>query len=324
METPLEIRAEQRVLFVGLVCVDLFQVLRTYPTEDLGHRCTDSYWQRGGNASNSATVFSMLGGNAEFFGTLSNDRELSFIENDFKECDVKFHHSLVIPGTSCPISVVIISQESRSRTVLHTNKNLPELTVDHFKQKIDLNSLQYGWIHFEGRDNAFEIGNMIRYILYYNETMKKKDSNFKPIIISLEAEKLRLRPEMDKHSLWQLPDVLFISKDFAQSDGFESMTDAVAGYFPKLKEDATLVCAWGEQGAAAVSSKTGVVVSPAFPPCSVIDTCGAGDTFNAAVVFGLSSNKSLNEAISFACKVAGLKCGIQGYSGLKHLVLNYV
>lgn len=108
-----------------------------------------------------------------------------------------------------------------------------------------------------------------------------------------------------------------------------------------------------------------IVQSTAFPPQKVIDTLGAGDTFNAAVLFYLnkrkiefmqkykdtiSSNNAnqtkndildsdvkqhnfnienleyirmkfidktiLQNAIEFACYVAGTKVGLKGYDGL--------
>lgn len=61
---------------------------------------------------------------------------------------------------------------------------------------------------------------------------------------------------------------------------------------------------------------------PAHPPAAVVDTLGAGDTFNASVVHQLACGQPLLNAVQFACKVAGLKCGIHGYEGLKEAVLN--
>ncbi|BFZ09768.1 hypothetical protein BsWGS_12807 [Bradybaena similaris] len=319
MDSMFKIEQDQRVVFVGLVCVDLFNVLPTYPIEDQGHRCLDCYWQRGGNASNSATVFSLLGGNAEFLGTLSNDKELDFIQNDFNEYNIKFDNSVIVPNVSCPMSVVIISQETKTRTILHTNKNLPELSLDDFKEKIDLNSHFIQWIHFEGRDNACEISKMLIHIKQHNEDRKSVDIAYKQIITSLEAEKLRLAPGLDKYNVWGLPDVMFISKDFAKSQGYNTMAEVVSGYLPKLKKGAIVICAWGEEGAAANSDQTGIVTSPAFPPETVRDTCGAGDTFVAATIFALSQGQSLLKAITFGCTVAGAKCGMQGFKGLSKI-----
>jgi ribokinase len=48
-------------------------------------------------------------------------------------------------------------------------------------------------------------------------------------------------------------------------------------------------------------------VVPAVKAGPVIDTTGAGDSFNAAIAVALSEGRSLEEALGFACAVAGLK-----------------
>lgn len=86
---------------------------------------------------------------------------------------------------------------------------------------------------------------------------------------------------------------------------------------------AIVICAWGEDGAIAGTSDGQTYISPIFPPERVIDTLAAGDTFNAATIFALSSNKSLEEAITFGCQVAGAKCGMKGFTELKHWYEQY-
>lgn len=57
---------------------------------------------------------------------------------------------------------------------------------------------------------------------------------------------------------------------------------------------ATLVCAWAEEGADALGPDGQLLHSDAFPPPRVVDTLGAGDTFNASVIFSLSKGESLS------------------------------
>lgn len=78
----------------------------------------------------------------------------------------------------------------------------------------------------------------------------------------------------------------------------------------------TVICAWGEDGAAAKTGSQDLVTSPIFPPEKVVDTLGAGDTFNAATIVALSNGVSVQKAITFGCKIAGAKCGMTGYKGL--------
>jgi len=52
-----------------------------------------------------------------------------------------------------------------------------------------------------------------------------------------------------------------------------------------------IICAWAEEGAIARTPCGLIVQSPAFPPQKVIDTLGAGDTFNAAALYYLNKSK---------------------------------
>lgn len=98
-----------------------------------------------------------------------------------------------------------------------------------------------------------------------------------------------------------------------------------------------------------------IVQSPAYSPSQVTDTLGAGDTFNASIIYKLNkaklswisdekesstaSEKSIGDndstenvinpyvnenvlqsAITFACRVAGAKVGLKAYEGLDEAV----
>ena len=80
---------------------------------------------------------------------------------------------------------------------------------------------------------------------------------------------------------------------------------------------ATVICPWGDTGAAA-GSKDGKDYSnvPAHSPGQIVDTLGAGDSFIAAAILYLSRGKSLEEAMVFASRVAGTKCGMHGFREL--------
>ncbi|KAJ4918606.1 hypothetical protein JOQ06_022824 [Pogonophryne albipinna] len=63
---------KKKILCVGLVCLDIINVVEKYPEEDTDSRCLSQRWQRGGNASNSCTVLSLLGAPCAFMGSLSS------------------------------------------------------------------------------------------------------------------------------------------------------------------------------------------------------------------------------------------------------------
>jgi ketohexokinase len=54
----------------------------------------------------------------------------------------------------------------------------------------------------------------------------------------------------------------------------------------------------------------------------VIDTVGAGDTFNAGIILYLSlyPNANLQQALQFACQLASKKVAQQGFDSLKEKI----
>lgn len=294
----------KKILCVGLVCLDIINVVDKYPEEDTDSRCLSQRWQRGGNASNSCTVLSLLGAPCAFMGSLSAGPVADFILEDFQ----KFHIdvSLVFEHTQCvaPASVVISNISTGSRTILHMNSNLPDVTLEDFS-RVNLN--HFKWIHWEAR-NAEEQVKMIQQVVIYNSSLPQKQR----ITISVEIEKTR----ESLYQLFPLGDVVFVSKDVARHFGFQTAEAAVKGLYWRVKLGAVLVCAWAEKGADALGPDGLLVHSDAFPPDTLVDTLGAGDTFNSAVIYTLSNGGSLQDALTFGCRVAGTKCGFHGYDNI--------
>ncbi|XP_069544052.1 ketohexokinase isoform X1 [Brachyistius frenatus] len=296
---------EQKILCVGLVCLDIINVVNKFPEEDTDSRCLSQRWQRGGNASNSCTVLSLLGAPCSFMGSLSAGPVADFILEDFLKFCIDV--SLVSEHAQCnlPASVVISNISTGSRTILHMNRNLPDVTVEDFSK---VNLRQFKWIHWEGR-NAEEQVKMIQQVVMYNSTLPREHK----ITISVEIEKTR----EPLYQLFPHGDVVFVSKDVARHFGFHSAEAALKGLYSRVKQGAVLICAWAEEGAGALGPDGRLVHSDAFSPETLVDTLGAGDTFNAAVIYTLSKGGSLTDALTFGCRVAGRKCGFHGYDGIR-------
>ncbi|XP_054723338.1 ketohexokinase-like [Uloborus diversus] len=297
----------ERVLCVGLCNLDIVMVCPSYPLEDSDQRCISHRWQRGGNASNSATIFAEYGVKCEFLGTVSLDIGGQFMKKNFDEHNICTENCHYYEEFESPVSTIWINSENGSRTIVHANKNMPEISYEDFSA---LNLKDYSWIHFECRPNYEPMKANLEHIRRWNEN-KANNS----ITVSIEVEK----PSLQQTEVLSLGDVLFISKDFAAAHGFSNMVDAVETLSCKLRRGATLICSWGEKGACAKSSDGPLYVSKAFPPTNVVNTLGAGDTFIAGSIISLMKGKNMQDAIIMGCKIAGTKCGMHDTKELSKL-----
>ncbi|MFW2373923.1 MAG: PfkB family carbohydrate kinase [Gammaproteobacteria bacterium] len=281
-----------KILLTGIATLDIINHVTHYPNEDDEVRALTQDSRRGGNAANTAAILSQYLHSCTLACTLADDSSGQFILNDLRKRDIKFHPSLMIPGAT-PTSYISLNQSNGSRTIVHY-RDLAELTFEQF-QSLDLSG--FDWFHFEGR-NIEHTALMMQHVTGFN----------KPI--SLEAEKNR--PGLQ--NLFPLADVILFSKPYARHNGFDHPESFLINIAQGLA-DKILICSWGEQGAWGLKGSP-VLHSPAFKPHKIIDTIGAGDSFNAGIIHGLLEQQNLSEALQTACRLAGKKCGQYGFEQL--------
>ncbi|TNM89236.1 hypothetical protein fugu_005491 [Takifugu bimaculatus] len=299
-----EMEEQKKILCVGLVCLDIINVVDKYPEEDTDSRCLSQRWQRGGNASNSCTVLSLLGASSAFMGSLAAGPVANFIVDDFLSRAIDVSAVVWQVKGETPCACCVVCPTTGSRTVVLFDTNLPDVTAENFSN-VDLR--QFKWVHLEGR-NAEEQVKMVQQVEVHNASVPPQQR----VTVSVEIEKAR----EPLYQLFPHGDVVFVSKDVARHFGFLTAEAALRGFYPRVKQGAVLICAWAEKGADALGPDGLIVHSDAFPPESLVDTLGAGDTFNAAVIYTLSKGGSLQEALTFGCRVAGWKCGFHGYDSI--------
>lgn len=280
-----------RILTVGIATLDLIFGVDRYPAEDEEMRARSLRVARGGNAANTAVVLAQLGHRVSFAGVLADAPENHILLEDFRRFGVDVSHCVTRPGKP-PTSSILVAP-SGSRTIVHY-RDLPEFGFEDFAC---IDPAPFDWIHFEGR-NLAELERMIAHLRAQRPQLR----------ISLEAEK----PREGLERVLGLPDVLLCSRALAEHFGHGE-----AGAFLRAMRAeaprATIFVGWGSQGAYALGPDDQLHASPAFPPPRVVDTVGAGDTFNAGAIDGQLRGQDVAPALRAASQLAGRKCGRAGF-----------
>lgn len=184
-------------------------------------RSNHGRWQRGGNASNNCTILSNLNENVEYLGTFSKSEMFKFVIKDLIDRGIKIDNCVYYENCEAPLSSVVLSESSGSRTIVHSNPNLPYLVFNDFDK---INLKYYKWIHFEAR-NVNDTKKMIEKAKEFNK------ENERDVKLSLDLEKAKL----DNLELACLVDYIFLGRDFAEALNCNDKKSAVYALREKIK-----------------------------------------------------------------------------------------
>jgi len=285
-----------KVLGIGNATLDIIHVVARYPDENEEIRCLRRFVRRGGNAANTLVVLSQLGITCSWAGVLVNNPDGQIILDDLHRYGIDTAPCCCLESGSVPISSVYLSEQTGSRSIVHY-RDLPEYAAVDF-ESVELD--EFDWLHFEGR-NLVETCRML----------DRLHAGPAAIPCSIEIEK----PRDGIEALFPRADVLLFSREYGLARGFSDPLSLLGS----VREDcphADLFCSWGDAGAAALDSEGNACESAAFVPPAVVDTLGAGDTFNAAVISGYLEGLDTSAILARACRLAGDKCGQYGFDGL--------
>jgi ketohexokinase len=285
-----------KILGIGNATLDIVLTVDDYPRENDEVRCSDRSLRRGGNAANTLVVLSQLGHTCSWAGTLVDTVEGRFIRDDMEAHGVDTAAGRLAGSGTVPVSSILLNAGTGSRTIIHF-RDLPEYSFADFSL-LELET--FDWLHFEGR-NVEALRAMLQWCC----------ERYPSIPRSLEIEKPRLAIE----ELFGLAQVLLFSQGYAVSRGHvnpEGLLQEVRRKHPR----ADLFCTRGTEGAVSLDREGRFTSQPAFSPRRVVDTLGAGDTFNAAVIDGYLARRDVVTILRQACLLAGEKCGRIGLDGL--------
>jgi len=275
-----------RVMCVGIATLDIINRVERYPTEDSEVRALAQSQRMGGNAANTAIVLAQLGVQAFWVGNLA--RSAGIVDQTFARHGVNASLALRIPNGVMPTSYILLSEASGSRSIVHF-RDMPEYLAENF---LDLDLRGFDWVHFEGR----AIDQLV--------PMLRRARGTCGLPVSLEVEK----PRTGIEELFEQADLLLFSRVYAQARGF---LDAPALLY-SLPQGVLATCTWGAEGAWAIDHERRLLHVAAPLLGTVVDTLGAGDVFNAAMVHALSSGRTVKQALRGAVALASSQCTREG------------
>ncbi|MGV6808292.1 MAG: PfkB family carbohydrate kinase [bacterium] len=284
-----------RILLTGIATLDIINTVEHYPQEDEELRALVQRISLGGNASNSASVLAQLGQQCELVAVVAEEPDGEQIIQALHAANVGTDYVSRQQGKS-PVSYITLNETTGSRTIVHY-RNLAELAFHHF-QKIPVH--EFDALHFEAR-NCAELEKMLRFV--------REQCVDQTVFLEIEKQ----RGDWDMLSLLPYVDVVMFSKAYVQS--IEPNSANPRRFLQQVQRDypeKILTCTWGATGAYALDVQ-GDQHFVAAPQVKVVDSIGAGDTFNAGLIHNLCSHATVPEALQFALELASHKVTQVGF-----------
>ncbi len=288
-----------RILGIGVAVLDIVLDVEEYPPEDSENRAKSRQMRCGGNAANTLNILRQLEHTCRWAGTLADDPSSQFIESTLQAQGIELDLAQKIEHTVTPTSYILRNIQNGSRTITHY-RQLPELDADILLQTIDLN--EFDWVHAEARNCAqtFSLLSAIK--------QQRPD-----LPISIEFEKRR--PDNERQLL-ELGEPLLFSRNYVQERSQAQDPLQFLEILSRQLPGRILICPWGEEGVYAIDQEGVIHHQSAKKISPVVDSIGAGDTFNAGIIHGFLQRDTLPHILRFACQIAGEKCAQNGLDGL--------
>jgi ribokinase len=268
------------VLVIGSINAD--QVVRTNRIPNIGETIIGASFDvvPGGKGANQAVAASRLGAKTDFIGCVGNDSNGEYLIKNFIDNKVSVD-SINKTNTSTGVACITVCNGENSIIVVPganflVDKSIIDKNIDKIKNsKIVLLQLE---IPLE----------TVRYIvnICYENNVK---------VILNPAPYVELDKEIIDKVTYLTPneheaELMFNSNKY----------DEIVSMYPNK-----LIITLGEMGAMFHDGEK-VVLVPAIK-VDVVDTTGAGDTFNGALAVGIINGYSLEQCIRYANKAASLK-----------------
>lgn len=256
-----------------------------------GERVTYKY---GGKGANQAIALARLGADVLMFGKVGDDSNGKNLLNNFKENNVNIDNIEVEKSETSGLAVITLGDNDNTIVVIPgANAKVDKLYIDNHKDALllcDMVVLQHE-IPLETNE----------YVINFC-----KENNIKVLLNPAPANKLS-KNIVDK--------VDYLTPNETESGIIFGIETDINSLIKKVEEyKGKLIITCGSNGVLGYVEGKGVINIP-IRKSKVVDTTGAGDTFNSAFVYARCKGFDMEEALKFANIASGIsveKLGAQG------------
>ncbi|GAY40205.1 hypothetical protein CUMW_050240 [Citrus unshiu] len=319
---PLPSLPENRIVVgCGGVGLDFLAAVASYPKPDDKIRSTSLRVQGGGNAGNALTCAARLGLNPRIISKIADDPQGKGIREEFEADGVDTSFLVVSKDGNSPFTYVIVDNQMKTRTCIHTPGD-PPMIPDDLSESTIFSALDGARIlYLDGRlpDTA---------IIVAQEAARKNI----PILIDTERQRERIDEflKLASYAVWteapsvpsalvsmllKLPNLRFAIVTLGE-DGCIMLERSLK----QRKDDrvavptciSSLETRLRAEGIGTVSGRLYIGTAEKIPPSELVDTTGAGDAFIGAVLYALCANMPPEKMLPFAAQVAAAGCRALG------------
>lgn len=271
----------KKIAVIGSINMDMTAKTARHPEKGETVSGWDLQYIPGGKGANQAVAAARLGGDVTMFGCVGDDAFADRLVENLQSNGVDSAHICRVSGTSCGIAMITVAQQDNSIVVIpgansHVTPDYLE-TVREPLMATDIWILQ-NEIPQETVQYALEIGHKNGKTVLYNPA---------PVVALAEGV-------MDKIS-YLTPNEHETALLFPETTDLHALLEQMQG---------KLIVTLGSEGL--VSWSEGKLLQIPARPANVLDTTGAGDTFNGAFAYALANEYPLEKALYFANVAASL------------------
>lgn len=273
------------LLAFGDANVDLLFTVARAPAADqkvLGRRLAP---QAGGTVANVACAARLLGRTTQAYGRVGDDTDGAFLLRAYASAGVATGHVRMVPGAASPTALILIEADGEKALVYAP---MPGWTLEPaslaaaLAESRLLYAMPYDLAEFEQVQRLARAAGV-------------------PVAIDIEAAMAPTRAHLE--TLLALSDIVFMNDaTWRAVMGAEPTTRAMTALLdcgPRM-----LVVSRGAHGAM-LATRAGTWTQAAFP-ATVVDSTGAGDCFNGALLAALLEGQAPEAALRFACAAGSI------------------